>query len=44
MVKRYHPDSLSANASEEEKEEAAARFRSIHEAYDFLLVQKSVKR
>lgn len=44
LVKRYHPDSLSANASEEEKEEAAARFRSIHEAYDFLLVQKSVKR
>ena len=37
LAKKYHPDSLSANASEEEKEEAAARFRSIHEAYEFLL-------
>ena len=44
MAKKYHPDTLPANVSEEEKEEAAARFRSIHEAYDFLLVQESVKR
>ena len=37
LAKKYHPDTLPANASEEEKEEAAARFRSIHEAYEFLL-------
>ena len=43
LVKRYHPDSLSVNASEEEKEEAAARFRSIHEAYEFLLSSEMVR-
>ena len=37
LAKKYHPDTLPANVSEEEKEEAAARFRSIHEAYEFLL-------
>ncbi len=37
LAKKYHPDTLSANVSEEEKEEAAARFRLIHEAYEFLL-------
>ena len=43
LVKRYHPDTLPANVSEEEKEEAAARFRSIHEAYDFLLSLEMVR-
>lgn len=37
LAKMYHPDTLPANVSEKEKEEAAARFRSIHEAYEFLL-------
>ena len=39
LVKRYHPDTLSANVSEKEREEATERFRSIHEAYEFLLEQ-----
>ena len=39
LVKMYHPDTLPANTSEEEKEEATERFRSIHEAYEFLLEQ-----
>jgi len=39
LVKMYHPDTLPANTSEEEKEEATERFRSIHEAYAFLLEQ-----
>lgn len=43
MAKKYHPDTLPANVSEEEKEEAAARFRSIHEAYDFLLSLEMVR-
>ena len=43
MAKKYHPDTLSANVSEEEKEAAAARFRSIHEAYDFLLSLEMVR-
>ena len=43
LVKRYHPDSLPANVSEKEKEEAAARFRSIHEAYEFLLSSEMVR-
>ena len=42
LAKKYHPDTLSANVSEEEKEEAAARFRSIHEAYEFLLSAEMV--
>lgn len=37
LAKKYHPDTLPTNVSEKEKEEAAARFRSIHEAYEFLL-------
>ena len=37
LVKKYHPDTLSANVSEKEKEDATARFRSIQEAYEFLL-------
>ena len=43
LAKKYHPDTLPANASEEEKEEAAARFRSIHEAYEFLLSTEMVR-
>ena len=44
MAKKYHPDTLSANVSEKEKEEAVARFRSINEAYEFLLsLEKCVK-
>ena len=39
LVKRYHPDTLPANVSEKEREEATERFRSIHEAYEFLLEQ-----
>jgi len=42
LAKKYHPDTLSANVSEEEREEAAARFRSIHEAYEFLLSTEMV--
>ena len=43
LAKKYHPDTLPANVSEEEKEEAAARFRSIHEAYEFLLSMEMVR-
>ncbi|MBR4712883.1 MAG: DnaJ domain-containing protein [Paludibacteraceae bacterium] len=39
LAKMYHPDTLPANASEEEREEVTARFRSIHEAYEFMLEQ-----
>ena len=39
LAKKYHPDTLPANASEEEREEVTARFRSIHEAYEFMLEQ-----
>ena len=42
LAKKYHPDTLPANVSEEEKEEAATRFRSIHEAYEFLLSMERV--
>lgn len=35
-VKLCHPDTLSANASEKEREEAAEEFRALTEAYDFL--------
>ncbi len=42
LAKKYHPDTLSANVSEKEKEEAAAQFRSIHEAYEFLLSAERV--
>ena len=42
LAKKYHPDTLSANVSEKEKEEAAAQFRSIHEAYEFLLSAEMV--
>ena len=42
LAKKYHPDTLSANVSEKEKEEAAAQFRSIHEAYEFLLSMEMV--
>ena len=37
MAKKYHPDKLPAGISEKEREEAVERFRSIHEAYEFLL-------
>ena len=43
LAKKYHPDTLPANISEEEREEAVARFRSIHEAYDFLLTLEMVR-
>ena len=39
----FSTDLLSANASEKEKEEATARFRSIHEAYEFLLSLEMVR-
>ena len=39
MAKKYHPDKLPAGISEKDREEAVERFRSIHEAYEFLMEQ-----
>ncbi|MBO7507547.1 MAG: J domain-containing protein, partial [Paludibacteraceae bacterium] len=36
QVKTCHPDTLPLTATEAEREEAAIRFRSLTEAYDFL--------
>ena len=36
LVKTCHPDTLPPNAKDSEREEAAIRFRTITEAYDFL--------
>ena len=36
QVKTCHPDTLPPTATEAEREEAAIRFRSLTEAYDFL--------
>ncbi len=42
LVKMCHPDKLPADISEKEKEEAVERFRSIHEAYNFLLKMEEI--
>ena len=39
LVKTCHPDTLSPNAKDSEREEAAIRFRTITEAYDFLCAE-----
>ena len=36
LVKTCHPDTLPPNAKDSEREEAAIRFRTVTEAYDFL--------
>lgn len=42
LVKQCHPDMLSPNLSEEEKELSLARFRHIQEAYDFLMEESVI--
>ena len=39
LVKTCHPDTLPPNAKDSEREEAAIRFRTITEAYDFLCAE-----
>ncbi len=39
LVKSCHPDTLSPTATEAEREEAAIRFRTITEAYEFLCAE-----
>ena len=39
LVKSCHPDTLPPNAKDSEREEAAIRFRTITEAYDFLCAE-----
>jgi len=39
LVKICHPDTLPPNAKDSEREEAAIRFRTITEAYDFLCAE-----
>ena len=43
LVKTCHPDTLSPNAKDSEREESAIRFRTITEAYDFLCVELSAE-
>lgn len=42
-VKACHPDVLSSNASDKEREEAAVKFRTLTEAYDFLCEELTLK-
>lgn len=42
LVKICHPDKLPAGVSEKEKEKAVERFRSIHEAYKFLMEKDAI--
>ena len=43
LVKSCHPDTLPPTATEAELEEAAIRFRTITEAYDFLCAELSAE-
>ena len=43
QVKNCHPDTLPPTATEEEREEATLRFRTITEAYDFLCAELSAE-
>ena len=43
QVKSCHPDTLPPNAKDSEREEAAIRFRTITEAYDFLCAELCVE-
>ena len=42
LVKICHPDKLPAGISEKDREEAVERFRSIHEAYKFLMEKDAI--